>query len=102
MKSSNFENNQTDVQNVQNINVKNDDILSIGNIIENASHNQCKYLESLITLGNLSLKELKRMNGSSSSGGMVVAPPIINDSNRSMINMTDNRSGYAGSVYALA
>ena len=100
--ASNFENTQNDVKNIQNINVKNDDILSIGNIIENASSNQCKYLESLITLGNLSLKELKRMNGSSSSGGMVVAPPIINDSDRSMINMTDNRSGYAGSVYALA
>ena len=79
---------------------QNNETIEIGKIIEQASSNECKYLEALVNIGNLTLKEMKKMNGS--VGGMSVipqAPTLINSSSKSKIPLVDNRIGYADSVY---
>jgi hypothetical protein len=82
--------------------VQNNEAIGIGQIIERVSSNECKYLEALVNIGNLTLKEMRK---TSSSGGEVSvipqASPASPTSNKSRIPLIDNRSGYASSVYAL-
>jgi hypothetical protein len=81
---------------------KNNEAISVAQIIEHASLNQCKYLEALVNIGNLTLKEMKRMNGSSGSASVIPQPiPMMSDGGKNRISLSDNRMGYAGSVYAL-
>ena len=87
---------------VQNNEVQNNEVIGIGQIIERVSSNECKYLEALVNIGNLTLKEMRK---TSSSGGEVSvipqASPATPTSNKSRIPLIDNRIGYANSVYAL-
>ena len=82
--------------------VQNNETIGIGQIIERVSSNECKYLEALVNIGNLTLKEMRK---TSSSGGEVSvipqASPASPTSNKSRIPLIDNRIGYANSVYAL-
>ena len=95
---------QVNTQNTQNVNiVNNNDNKSISDIIKQTSQNECKYLESLVNINNQSLNELRKMNKTpSNSSNVVISPPTIaQESNKTNINLSNNRSGYAGSVYAL-
>lgn len=82
--------------------VQNNEAIGIGQIIERVSSNECKYLEALVNIGNLTLKEMRK---TSSSGGEVSvipqASPATPTSNKNRIPLIDNRIGYANSVYAL-
>jgi hypothetical protein len=82
--------------------VQNNEAIGIGQIIERVSSNECKYLEALVNIGNLTLKEMRK---TSSSGGEVSvipqASPAAPTSNKNRIPLIDNRIGYANSVYAL-
>jgi len=97
---------QNNVQTNNNVNITNNNNNikdNIGELIKQTSSNECKYLEALVNINNLSLNELKRMNKSSSNANnLVIPPPVMTQpSSRNNINLPDNRSGYAGSVYAL-
>ena len=79
---------------------KNNEAISVGQIIEQASSNECKYLEALVNIGNLTLKEMRKASGSGSGVSVIPqAPTVISSSNKSKIPLIDNRIGYADSVY---
>jgi len=59
-------------------------------------------LNNLITIGNMSLNELKRMNSSAQTVNVPSIPNISELPTKDMIPFEDNRDGYFSSVYRLA
>ena len=94
--------NQQNNETIKNISINNDSKL-ISDTIAQASSNECKYLEALVNINNQALYELKKINKLPSEQGNVFINKVqpAPQSNISNINLNSNRSGYAGSVYAL-
>ena len=59
-------------------------------------------LNNLITIGNMSLNELKRMNSTSQPVNVPLIPNISESPTKDMVKFEDNRDGYFSSVYRLA
>jgi hypothetical protein len=70
-------------------------------LLYKASMLQVKLLSDLVTIGGGSLRELRRMNGNSGGGGISIIPPSLPSPSKQMVNIPNNRSGYASSPYAL-
>lgn len=58
-------------------------------------------LNNLITIGNMSLTELKRMNSNSTPTSVPTIPDISSAPTKDLIQFVDNRDGYFSSVYRL-
>jgi hypothetical protein len=67
-----------------------------------SSHEQTQLLGNLVNIGANSLRELKRMNGGSASGGNItVVQPSQQSPSKQMATIPNNRDGYLTSAYAL-
>lgn len=58
-------------------------------------------LNNLITIGNMSLNELKRMNSSAQTAAVPTIPQVNSMPTKDIIEFDDNRDGYFTSVYRL-
>jgi hypothetical protein len=65
------------------------------------SQKQLAALNNLITIGNMSLTELKRMNSNSTPTSIPAIPNITSAPTKDLIEFVDNRDGYFSSVYRL-
>lgn len=62
---------------------------------------QAQLLKALVTIGQESLTELKRMTGGGSGPSANISIPMIPSTSDSYISINDNRGGYLSSPYAL-
>jgi len=67
-----------------------------------SSNEQVRLLAMLVNVGNSSYQELKRISGNRSGGGTSMIVPVPQTQKQSqLVTLSDNRSDYMGSPYAL-
>jgi len=72
------------------------------NMLYASSNEQVRLLAMLVNVGNSSYQELKRISGNRSGGGTSMIVPVPQTQKQSqLVTLSDNRSDYMGSPYAL-